>query len=223
MVQRLMNAPGIGMTSQRTRQRMIDRLQQRGINNEQVLQAMNEVPRHVFVDEALAHRAYEDTALPIKFSQTISQPYIVARMTAEVLSHPAPKKVLELGTGSGYQAAVLSRLIPEVFSIERIDKLTRIARRRFINLGYLNIRCKTDDGYLGWPSEAPFDVIIITAAPPEPPLNLLEQLAPGGFMIVPVGGKSRQTLQKISPGKNGPVIEDLGDVIFVPLLEGVER
>ncbi|MCX7546008.1 protein-L-isoaspartate(D-aspartate) O-methyltransferase [Marinicella sp. S6413] len=211
------------MTSQRTRQRMIDRLQQRGINNEQVLQAMNEVPRHVFVDEALAHRAYEDTALPIKFSQTISQPYIVARMTAEVLSHPAPKKVLELGTGSGYQAAVLSRLIPEVFSIERIDKLTRIARRRFINLGYLNIRCKTDDGYLGWPSEAPFDVIIITAAPPEPPLNLLEQLAPGGFMIVPVGGKSRQTLQKISPGKNGPVIEDLGDVIFVPLLEGVER
>lgn len=218
-----MNAPGIGMTSQRTRQRMIDRLQQRGINNEQVLQAMNEVPRHVFVDEALAHRAYEDTALPIKFSQTISQPYIVARMTAEVLSHPAPKKVLELGTGSGYQAAVLSRLIPEVFSIERIDKLTRIARRRFINLGYLNIRCKTDDGYLGWPSEAPFDVIIITAAPPEPPLNLLEQLAPGGFMIVPVGGKSRQTLQKISPGKNGPVIEDLGDVIFVPLLEGVER
>lgn len=218
-----MNAPGIGMTSQRTRQRIIDRLRQGGITNEQVLQAMNEVPRHVFVDEALAHRAYEDTALPIKFSQTISQPYIVARMTAEVMTHPHPEKILELGTGSGYQAAILSRLVPQVFSIERIDKLTRIARRRFINLGYQNIRCKTDDGYLGWPSEAPFDVIIITAAPPEPPLDLLDQLAPDGFMIVPVGGKARQTLQKISVGQKGPVFEDLGDVIFVPLLEGVER
>jgi protein-L-isoaspartate(D-aspartate) O-methyltransferase len=218
-----MNAPGIGMTSQRTRKRMIDRLRQKGIDNEQVLEAMSEVPRHMFVDEALAHRAYEDTALPIKFAQTISQPYIVARMTAEVLNHPAPKKVLELGTGSGYQAAILSRLIPEVFSIERIDKLTRIARRRFINLGYRNIRCKTDDGFHGWPTEAPFDVIIITAAPPEPPLELLQQLSPEGFMIVPVGGKMKQTLQKISPGRNGPVIEDLGDVIFVPLLEGVER
>jgi len=218
-----MNAPGIGMTSERTRKRMIDRLRQKGIDNEQVLEAMREVPRHVFVDEALAHRAYEDTALPIKFSQTISQPYIVARMTSEVMTHPEPKKILELGTGSGYQAAVLSRLIPEVFSIERIDKLTRIARRRFINLGYRNIRCKTDDGYLGWPTEAPFDVIIITAAPPQPPLELLEQLSPAGFMIVPVGGKIQQTLQKISPGPNGPVIENLGDVIFVPLLEGVER
>ena len=218
-----MNAPGIGMTSQRTRQRMIDRLRQKGIDNEQVLQAMNDVPRHVFVDEALAHRAYEDTALPIKFAQTISQPYIVARMSAEVMTHPAPKKVLELGTGSGYQAAVLSRLVENICSIERIDKLTRIARRRFINLGYRNIRCKTDDGYLGWPTEAPFDVIIITAAPPEPPLELLSQLTDDGFMIVPVGGKAGQTLQKISVGRNGPVIEDLGAVIFVPLLEGVER
>ncbi len=218
-----MNAPGIGMTSERTRKRMIDRLRQKGIDNEQVLQAMNEVPRHGFVDEALAHRAYEDTALPIKFAQTISQPYIVARMSAEVMTHGEPKKVLELGTGSGYQAAVLSRLVPEVFSIERIDKLTRIARRRFINLGYSNIRCKTDDGYKGWPTEAPFDVIIITAAPPEPPLELLKQLTSDGFMIVPVGGKVRQTLQKISIGRSGPVFEDLGDVIFVPLLEGVER
>lgn len=218
-----MNALGIGMTSQRTQQRMIDRLRQRGINNELVLTAMSEVPRHVFVDEALAHRAYEDTALPIKFSQTISQPFIVARMTEEVMAHPKPQKILELGTGSGYQAAILSRLIPAVFSVERIDKLTRLARRRFIKLGYQNIRCKTADGYQGWDSEAPYDVIIVTAAPEEPPLELLLQLSEDGFMIVPVGDKKRQQLLKITNKSSGPQTEILDDVIFVPLLSGVER
>jgi len=218
-----MNAIGIGMTSQRTQKRMIDRLRQRGISNELVLAAMSEVPRHVFVDEALAHRAYEDTALPIKFSQTISQPFIVARMTEEVMAHPNPQKILELGTGSGYQAAILSRLIPEVFSVERIDKLTRLARRRFIKLGYQNIRCKTADGYQGWDSEAPYDVIIVTAAPEEPPMELLSQLNKDGFMIVPVGDKKRQQLLKITNRSSGPETEKLDDVIFVPLLSGVER
>lgn len=218
-----MNAFGIGMTSQRTQKRMVDRLRQRGIKNESVLAAMNAVPRHVFVDEALAHRAYEDTALPINFKQTISQPFIVARMTEEVMQHPDPEKVLELGTGSGYQAAILSRLVASVFSVERLDKLTRLARRRFIKLGYQNIRCKTADGYQGWDSEAPFDVIIITAAPEQAPLELLSQLNSGGFMIVPVGGKKRQQLLKITHAPAGPETEVLDDVIFVPLLSGVER
>ncbi len=218
-----MNAlTGIGMTSQRTRNRMVQRLARKGITNPQVLQAMADVPRHVFVDEALAQRAYEDTALPINHGQTISQPWIVARMTETVLQNGAPEKVLELGTGSGYQAAVLSRVVPQVFSIERIDDLTRQARRRFRQLGYRNIRTKTDDGYKGWPSEAPFDVIFITAAPPRIPTMLLDQLAPGGQMIVPVG-EGTQELVRLTKTTTGTKRENLGPVLFVPLLEGVVR
>lgn len=218
-----MNSIGIGMTSQRTQQRMIDRLRGRGIHDERVLMAMAQIPRHLFVDEALSHRAYEDTALPIKFGQTISQPYVVARMTEEVINHTHPKKILELGTGSGYQAAVLGQLIDHVFSIERIDKLTRIARRRFVKLDYSNIRCKTGDGFKGWASEAPFDIIICTAAPEQIPFDLLSQLPVGGKMILPVGDHKKQKLIAIVKETNGYHKETLGDVVFVPLLEGVVR
>ena len=218
-----MNSLGIGMTSERTRQRMIDRLRVRGIGDERVLMAMAQVPRHLFIDEALAHRAYEDDALPIKFGQTISQPYVVARMTEEVINHPHPVKVLELGTGSGYQAAVLSQLVDQVFSVERIDKLTRIARRRFIKLGYRNIRCKTADGFQGWPNEALFDIIICTAAPEQIPYQLLDQLEVGGKMILPVGNQTQQKLMAVVKEAHGYHEQMLGDVIFVPLLEGVVR
>lgn len=218
-----MNPQGIGMTSNRTRGRMIDRLRDRGIGDERVLMAMAQVPRHLFVDEALAHRAYEDDSLPIKFGQTISQPYVVARMTEEVIKHNHPVKILELGTGSGYQAAVLGQLVDQVFSIERIDKLTRVARRRFINLGYRNIRCKTGDGFEGWPSEALFDIIICTAAPEKVPYDLLDQLEVGGKMILPVGDKKKQKLVAIVKEDEGYHEEMLGDVFFVPLLEGVVR
>ncbi|MCB1583919.1 MAG: protein-L-isoaspartate(D-aspartate) O-methyltransferase [Xanthomonadales bacterium] len=223
MGQQTMNSLGIGMTSARTRQRMVDRLRDRGIIDERVLEAMAQVPRHLFVDEALAQRAYEDNALPIKFGQTISQPYVVARMTEEVIKSQHAKKVLELGTGSGYQAAVLGQLIDEVFSIERIDKLTRSARRLFIKLGYLNIRCKTGDGFQGWPSEALFDVIICTAAPEKIPFSLLDQLHVGGKMILPVGDNKKQKLVAIVKEPHGYQEEVLGDVIFVPLLQGVVR
>ncbi len=218
-----MNPHGIGMTSKRTRVRMIDRLRLRGISDERVLMAMAQVPRHLFVDEALAHRAYEDDSLPIKFGQTISQPFVVARMTEEVIKHQHPVKILELGTGSGYQAAVLGQLVDQVFSIERIDKLTRIARRRFIKLGYRNIRCKTGDGFAGWPSEALFDVIICTAAPEKVPYELLDQLEVGGKMILPVGNKKQQKLIAIVKEAHGYHEEMLGAVFFVPLLEGVVR
>jgi protein-L-isoaspartate(D-aspartate) O-methyltransferase len=218
-----MNSLGIGMTSTRTRQRMIDRLRERGIGDERVLMAMAQIPRHLFVDEALAHRAYEDDALPIKYGQTISQPYIVARMTEEVIKQNHPKKILELGTGSGYQAAVLGQLVDEVFSIERIDKLTRSARRLFIKLGYRNIRCKTGDGFEGWPSEALFDVIICTAAPEKVPFSLLDQLEVGGKLILPVGDSRKQKLVAIVKEQHGYQEEVLGHVIFVPLLEGVVR
>lgn len=218
-----MNPHGIGMTSDRTRQRMIDRLRLRGIGDERVLMAMAQVPRHLFVDEALAHRAYEDDALPIKYGQTISQPFVVARMTEEIIKHHHPVKILELGTGSGYQAAILAQLVDQVFSIERIDKLTRIARRRFIKLGYRNIRCKTGDGFEGWPSEALFDIIIATAAPEKVPYELLDQLEVGGKMILPVGNKKQQKLIAIVKESHGYREEMLGDVIFVPLLEGVVR
>lgn len=218
-----MNSLGIGMTSERTRQRLIDRLRVRGVGDERVLMAMTKVPRHLFVDEALAHRAYEDDALPIKFGQTISQPFVVARMTEEVIKHKHPVKVLELGTGSGYQAAVLAQLVDQVYSVERIDKLTRIARRRFIKLGYNNIRCKTGDGYEGWPNEALFDVIICTAAPEKIPFQLLDQLEVGGKMILPVGDNKQQKLIAVVKEQQGYHEEFLGEVIFVPLLSGVVR
>ncbi len=219
----MISPTGIGMTSERTRLRLIERLRQQNIKNESVLDAIFDVPRHVFIDEALAHRAYEDTALPISHGQTISQPWVVAKMTEAVLSEILPEKVLELGTGSGYQAAILGQLVPRVFSVERIDLLTKQARRRFIKLGYRNIRCKTGDGFQGWANEAPFDVIIATAAPKEIPFALLDQLNVGGKMILPVGDTKKQELVAIEKQHEGYQQHQLGEVYFVPLLEGVVR
>ncbi len=216
------SALGIGMTSQRTRNRMIARLQDQGIKDQRVLAAMSLVPRHLFMDEAMAHRAYEDTALPIKHGQYISQPWVVARMTEIVLSCQ-PKKVLEIGTGSGYQAAILGQLVEQVFSVERIDDLTRIARRRFIKLGYMNVRTKTGDGFKGWSNEAPYDLIIATAAPENIPEDLLKQLKVDGVMLLPLGNNQSQSLVKITKTENGYTEEKLESVFFVPFLQGVVR
>ena len=213
---------GIGMTSQRTRMRLIDRLRSQGISDESVLDAMGETPRHLFVDEALAHRAYEDTALPIGFNQTLSQPYIVARMTELALQNGKPKRVLELGTGSGYPSAVLARVASEVFSIERIKPLLDKARQRLRALKARNVRCKHGDGFEGWAEFAPFDVILGAAAPETLPENLLSQLAPGGVLLLPVGGSSQKLIQVTltDDGFEQTVVED---VFFVPMLEGVQR
>ncbi|VAW35348.1 Protein-L-isoaspartate O-methyltransferase [hydrothermal vent metagenome] len=216
------SALGIGMTSQRTRNRMIRRLREQNITNEKVLTAMAVVPRHLFMDEAMAHRAYEDTALPIKHGQTISQPWVVARMTEIVMQHK-PQKVLEIGTGSGYQAAILGQLVNEVFSVERIDDLTKVARRRFIKLGYNNVRTKTGDGFKGWKSEAPYDLIIATAAPDKIPENLLSQLKQSGIMLLPVGDNQKQNLVKVTKTDTGYDTEILEAVMFVPFLHGVIR
>ena len=216
------SALGIGMTSQRTRNRMVDRLREKGINNEKVLEAMAKVPRHLFMDEAMSHRAYEDTALPINHGQTISQPWVVAKMT-EIVVEENPKKVLEIGTGSGYQAAILGQVVDQVFSVERIDDLTKTARRRFIKLGYMNIRCKTGDGFKGWENEAPYDLIIATAAPENIPNGLLQQLKVGGIMLLPLGDNRKQNLVKIRKTENGFDKEVMDAVMFVPFLQGVIR
>lgn len=211
---------GIGMTSQRTRDRLITRLKEQGIQHPGVLAVMKELPRHLFVDEALASRAYEDTALPIGHGQTISQPFIVARMT-EILLEGLPKnKVLEVGTGSGYQTAVLSRLVGRVFSVERIAPLQNQARERFYKLKFNNIRLKHSDGSWGWEENAPYDGIIVTCAPAQIPEELLKQLAPGGRLVIPVGGSADQSLRVID--RNGNIFEEteLDAVSFVPLLSG---
>ncbi|MDT8371244.1 MAG: protein-L-isoaspartate(D-aspartate) O-methyltransferase [Gammaproteobacteria bacterium] len=211
---------GIGMTSQRTRDRLIMRLQEQGIKNSHVLAVMRELPRHLFVDEALASRAYEDTALPIGHSQTISQPYIVARMT-EILVEGIPKsKVLEVGTGSGYQTAVLSRLVERVFSVERIAPLQNQARERFYQMKLNNIRLKHSDGSWGWPENAPYDAIIVTCAPEHVPEELLRQLAPGGRLVIPVGSSASQSLRVIDRNGNKFEQTELDPVSFVPLLSG---
>jgi protein-L-isoaspartate(D-aspartate) O-methyltransferase len=223
MISRLRLQPadvGVGMTGQRVRDRLIERLRANGIADERVLNAIRTVPRHQFVDEALASRAYEDTALPIGHGQTISQPYVVARMT-EALLRDGPKNVLEVGTGSGYQAAVLAALGLEVFTVERIGDLLRTARKRFRALG-LHVRSKHDDGRIGWPEEAPFDAIIVTAAGAALVEALVDQLAPGGVLVAPVGaagGQSLLCLRKDAGGEIGR--EDLGAVVFVPLVCGM--
>ena len=211
---------GIGMTSQRTRDRLIGRLKEQGIHNIDVLAVMKSLPRHLFVEEALASRAYEDTALPIGHGQTISQPFIVARMTEILLEGLPKKKVLEVGTGSGYQTAVLSRLVDRVFSVERISLLQNQARERFYNLKLNNIRLKHSDGNWGWEENAPYDGIIVTCAPERVPENLLKQLASGGRLVIPVGGSVGQSLRVID--RNGNTFEEtiLNDVSFVPLLNG---
>lgn len=214
---------GIGMTSRRTRDRLIERLKQEGIQNHKVLEVMRDIPRHIFVDEALASRAYEDTALPIGFGQTISQPYVVARMTEALLRDGPVKRVLEIGTGSGYQAAILAKLADEVYSVERIDALLKLARARFYELGIRNIRLKHFDGRLGWPEHAPYDGILATAAPAEVPEALLEQLAPGGRLVIPVGDRGAQELRLITRTSEGYEQELLDLVSFVPMLTGDVR
>ena len=212
---------GIGMTSQGTRDRLVQTLQKEGIKDERVLKAITQVPRHKFVDEALSSRAYENTALPIGQSQTISQPWIVARMTEALLDGGQPEKVLEVGTGSGYQAAVLSHLVPKVFTVERIDELLTLARRRFHNLRLNNIYLRYADGHLGWPSQAPFDGIMVTAVATSIPLELKEQLGIGGVLVIPVERDGQQRLITVRRTEEGFEETDLGAVVFVPLLSGL--
>ena len=216
---------GIGMTSKRTRERLVSRLREKGIHNEKVLNVMGNTPRHIFVDEALATRAYEDTALPIGFGQTISQPYIVARMTEALFANVAEtgplKKVLEIGTGSGYQTAILAQMAEQVYSVERIKDLQFKARARLRDLRLNNVRYKHDDGTWGWPEQGLFDGIIVTAAPVEIPEQLLRQLAIGGRMLIPSGDDGKQLLRLITRNEEEYVEELLDGVAFVPLLDGV--
>ena len=211
---------GIGMTSQRTRERLIQRLRDQGIENDRVLDVMRTTPRHLFVDEALASRAYEDTALPIGFSQTISQPFTVARMTEALVSNFEAKKVLEIGTGSGYQTAILAQLVDEVYTVERIQGLQQRARKVLRELRLSNIRFKYDDGNMGWEEQTPFDGIIVTAAPKEIPETLLHQLAPGGRMLIPSGESGKQVLRIIVKTDDGYEESILENVQFVPMLGG---
>jgi protein-L-isoaspartate(D-aspartate) O-methyltransferase len=212
------------MTSARTRDRLVQRLRDAGIRNETVLERIRSVPRHLFVDEALASRAYEDSALPIGHGQTISQPYVVALMTAALLEPApagrAPRKVLEVGTGCGYQTAVLAPLVRHVFSIERIGALLTATRDRLRSLGVDNVRFRHGDGFEGWPGQAPFDAIVVAAAPAEVPTALLEQLAPGGRLVIPVGPPGHQELVRITRTEAGFAREVLEHVSFVPFREG---
>ena len=212
---------GIGMTSQRTRDRLVVRLREAGIQDERVLEVMRDTPRHIFVDEALASRAYEDTSLPIGFGQTISQPYIVAHMTEVLLKDFTPRRVLEVGTGSGYQTSVLAQLVPEVYTVERIAGLQEQARQRLARqLRLSNIRYKHSDGNWGWKENAPYDGILVTAAPEEVPPELLNQLAEGGRLVIPSGPNGQQQLRVYS--REGDSLKEsiLGTVSFVPLLTG---
>jgi protein-L-isoaspartate(D-aspartate) O-methyltransferase len=213
---------GIGMTSQRTRDRLIQRLKEEGIVNTTVLETIRNTPRHIFVDEALASRAYDDTSLPIGHGQTISQPYVVARMTEALLRDGPLNKVLEIGTGSGYQAAVLAQLVKEVFTVERIAVLIATARQRFQALRLRNIRVKHSDGMIGWHEQAPFDAILATAAPAGVPTPLLQQLAMGGRLVIPVGGATAQTLVLITRTPDGFRDEVLDQVTFVPMRAGTQ-
>ncbi|HEY8328778.1 MAG TPA: protein-L-isoaspartate(D-aspartate) O-methyltransferase [Rhodanobacter sp.] len=213
---------GEGMTSQRARDRLAATLKDGGIRDLRVIEVIRNLPRHHFIDQALHSRAYENDALPIGHGQTISQPWVVARMTEALLEFGMPQKVLEIGTGSGYQAAVLAALVPQVFTVERIEALLRQARRRFRQLGLTNLRSRYDDGKLGWPDEAPFDAIILTAAGDTIPTRILDQLSPTGVLVAPVGSPSRQTLIRMHGDGQGDFIqEELGAVSFVPLLGGI--
>jgi protein-L-isoaspartate(D-aspartate) O-methyltransferase len=216
------NASGIGMTSQRTRVRMVERLREGGIRDERVLRAMASVPRHLFVEEALASRAYEDTALPIGFGQTISQPYVVARMIETLVNGKAPANVLEVGTGCGYQAAVLAHIFREVYSIERIKGLLERARRNLLGLRLTNLRLAHGDGYAGLDKAAPFQGIVVAAAAREVPEALLRQLAAGGRMVLPLhsGNGGAQRLVLIERSGRGFVESELDPVRFVPMEAG---
>lgn len=215
-----LNLNGVGMTSQRTRDRLVQRLRDQGIMDERILDVVTSTPRHAFIDEALAHRAYEDIALPIGFNQTISQPYIVARMTEVLLGGGPLGRVLEIGTGSGYQAAVLAQLVDRVYTVERISGLLEKAVSRFRLLGLRNIQYKHADGGLGWPERGPYDGIIITASPRRIPDELIAQLTEGGRMVVPLGHGDQQQLTMITNSADGVISEVLEAVKFVPLMGG---
>ena len=208
------------MTSERTRKRLLDRLKSEGIHNESVLQAIDAVPRHLFVDEALASRAYEDISLPIGYGQTISRPFVVALMTQVAIEDGVPGRVLEIGTGCGYQTAILACLIDEVFSVERILDLHRLSRDRLFDIGVRNVKCRYGDGFAGWEEHAPYDATLAAAAPTQVPQPLLDQLAVGGRVIMPVGKRSEQTLLKIIRTPDGYEQQELEAVRFVPLVEG---
>lgn len=212
--------PGIGMTSERTRDRLIERLREEGIRDEQVLAAMRETPRHIFVDEALASRAYEDTALPIGAGQTISQPYIVARMSEALVDGKRLRKVLEVGSGCGYQTVVLARLVDRVYSMERVASLVASARERLHALGISNVRMRHADGFEGWPAHAPYDGILVAAAPGYVPPALMEQLVVGGRMVIPVGPQGSQRLLQLVRSEDGIEEEVLANVSFVSLVSG---
>lgn len=208
------------MTSQRTRERLLGRLMDQGIHSMQVLDVIRSTPRHIFLDEALSHRAYEDVALPIGHNQTISQPYIVARMTEAIITSGSTDKVLEIGTGCGYQTAVIARLAKKVYSVERIKPLLDKARANLRLLGLRNVDLKHSDGSMGWPERGPFDAIMTTAAPQQIPQELLEQLADGGRLVIPVGGDDHQELKLITRHGNEFESQTLDMVRFVPLLRG---
>jgi protein-L-isoaspartate(D-aspartate) O-methyltransferase len=212
---------GIGMTSARTRDRLVQRLRDQGITNLAVLDRIRNLPRHIFVDEALSSRAYEDTALPIGFGQTISQPYIVARMSEALLEGGPLHKVLEIGTGCGYQTAVLAPLVGRIFTIERIEALQKRARERCTELQIKNVRFRHADGILGWRTQAPFDGVLVAAAPLTIPEALTAQLAVGGRLIVPVGPEGEQQLVRLTRREQGIERRVLGPVSFVPLLGGL--
>ncbi len=211
---------GIGMTSARTRDRLVQRLKDQGIQSHAVLEQIRNVPRHLFVDEALASRAYEDTALPIGHAQTISQPFIVARMTEALLSGFAGASILEIGTGCGYQTAVLSPLVKQIYSVERIPDMLRKTRQRLRDLDIYNVQFRPGDGWQGWSKYAPYDGIIVAAAAVELPEKLLEQLAPGGRLIIPVGPPGRQDLTMVTRMNDHFEQVSLGAVSFVPLVAG---
>lgn len=212
---------GIGMTSARTRDRLVQRLRAQGIANPAVLERIRNVPRHIFVDEALGSRAYEDTALPIGFGQTISQPFIVARMTEALLEGGPLENVLEVGTGCGYQTAVLAPLVQHLHTIERIEPLLARARERLKELGIRNVRFRHADGTLGWKAHAPFDGILVAAAPLTVPERLLKQLRVGGRLLVPIGAEGAQELVRFTRREQRVEREALGPVAFVPLLGGL--
>jgi protein-L-isoaspartate(D-aspartate) O-methyltransferase len=219
---------GIGMTSARTRDRLVQRLQQEGIRQPEILERFRNVPRHLFVDEALSSRSYEDSALPIGLGQTISQPYVVALMTQALLEQDGElqrlPKVLEIGTGCGYQTAVLAPFVRQLFTIERIRPLLQATKERLNELSIDNIRFRHDDGFRGWPGQAPFDGIVVTAAPDTVPVKLMEQLAVGGRLVLPVGPNGgAQQLLRITRTGAGFERENLGSVSFVPMLEGKDK
>lgn len=214
---------GIGMTSQRTRNRLVQRLRDTGIKDERVLDVIAQTPRHLFIDEALAHRAYEDTALPIGHGQTISQPYTVAKMTEILLAGGRPlQRVLEIGTGSGYQSAILSPLVERLFSVERIEPLQKRAQQRLQSLGLRNVRCQLSDGTWGWSEQGPYDGILAAAAPEQVPQSLLDQLADGGRLVMPVGSDDQRLVLIVRHGDHFSR-KQLETVRFVPFLSGVQR